>query len=195
MITEKITCPALLTKKTAILPSLCGADQRLCIRGAFSLLVDAAADHSELIGTGCRDMRERHRFWLMSRAKIRFYSRPSMMEDIIVNTWPKAPGHFLCDRFYTVEQDGACVLEGRQEWAVLDTDTGRPIRTEEIYPSALSHLPVEVLATPFTRLRDTLSDEDLVQSIRVLPSDIDFGGHVNNVIYLRMISDTFTAAE
>ena len=69
MITEKTTCPALLTKKTAIHPSLCGADQRLSVKGAFSLLVDTAADHSELIGTGCCDMRERHRFWLMSRAR------------------------------------------------------------------------------------------------------------------------------
>lgn len=195
MITKKKTYPALLTKKTAILPSLCGADQRLGIRGAFSLLVDAAADHCEQIGTGCRDMRERHLFWLMSRARIRFYSRPEMMDEITVNTWPKTPGHFLCDRFYTVEHDGECVLEGRQEWAVLDTESGKPIRTEHIYPDTLSPLPVEVLSTPFTRLRDTLDEGDLVHRLRVLPSDIDFGGHVNNTIYLRMLTDSFTTAE
>ena len=195
MITEKTTCPALLTKRTAIHPSLCGADQRLSVRGAFSLLVDTAADHSEMIGTGCRDMRDRHLFWLMTRAKIRFHSRPQMMDEITISTWPKAPGHFLCDRFYTVEQDGVCVLEGRQEWAVLDTDSTRPIRTEEIYPATLAPLSVEVLDTPFTRLRDTLEEADLVYRTTVSPSDIDFGGHVNNVIYLRMISDSFTTAE
>ena len=149
MITEKTTCPALLTKKTAILPSLCGADQRLCIRGAFSLLVDAAADHSELIGTGCRDMRERHRFWLMSRAKIRFYSRPSMMEDIVVNTWPKAPGHFLCDRFYTVEQDGR---NGRF-WIPTRGARSAPRRSTRarflICPSRCSPPPLPVCAIPF----------------------------------------------
>lgn len=195
MITASKTYPALLTKKTSVLPSLCGADQRLCIKGAFSLLVDAAADHSEQIGTGCRDMRSRHRFWLMSRAKIRFYSRPEMMDEITVTTWPKTPGHFLCDRFYTVEKDGACVLEGRQEWAVLDTDTGRPVRTEDIYPEGLSPLPAAVLPTPFSRLRDTLVGEDLVSSLRVNASDIDFGGHVNNIVYLRMLTDSFTTAE
>lgn len=195
MITEKTTCPAILTKKTAIHPSLCGADQRLSVKGAFSLLVDTAADHSELIGTGCCDMRNRHRFWLMSRAKIRFYSRPQMMDEITISTWPKAPGHYLCDRFYTVEQDGVCVLEGRQEWAVLDTDTARPIRTESIYPDTLTPLPVEVLATPFTRMRDTLEEADLVYRTTVIPSDIDFGGHVNNVVYLRLIGDSFTTAE
>ena len=195
MITASKTYPSLLTKKTAIMPSLCGPDQRLSIKGAFSLLVDAAADHCELIGTGCRDMREHHRFWLMSRARVRFYSRPEMMEPITVTTWPKAPKHFLCDRFYSVEHDGVCVLEGRQEWAVLDTDTQKPVRTESIYPEALATLPVEVLSTPFTRLRDTLTDEDLVMHLHVSPSDIDFGGHVNNVIYLRMLTDSFTTAE
>lgn len=195
MITKEKTYPALLTKKTAILPSLCGVDQRLGIKGAFSLLLDAAANHCEQIGTGCRDMRDRHLFWLMSRAKVRFYNRPEMMDEITISTWPKAPGHFLCDRFYTVEQDGECVLEGRQEWAVLDTKTGKPIRTEHIYPDAFSPLPVEVLPAPFARLRDTLTEGDLVHRLHVSPSDIDFGGHVNNIVYLRMLTDSFSTAE
>ncbi len=186
--------PSWITSTSALPPSYCGADKALSLMGAFSLLVDTAAVHCERIGTGCADMAEAHRFWLMTRARIVFHRRPSMMEEITVTTWPEAPRHFLCNRNYTVEGNGGLLLEGYHEWAVLDTDTLQPIRTEEIYPAAFSPLP-RTGPSPFSRLRDTLGEDTLSYTYKVAASDIDFGNHVNNTRYIRMLTDSFSVRE
>lgn len=196
MIQQSTLCPpAILSRTLPLPPSVCGADKHLSTHGAFALLVDAAAAHSELIGTGCAAMAERRLFWLMTRARIRFHARPSMMEEITVTTWPKAPRHYLCDRFYTVTEEGHLLLEGRQEWAVLSLESGRPIRTEEIYPTVLHPTAAAVIPEPYTRMRDLLEPSDAVLTHTVTSSDIDFGGHVTNALYPRMLCDSFSTAE
>lgn len=186
--------PSWITSTSALSPSYCGADKALSLTGAFSLLVDAAAVHCERIGTGCADMAAAHRFWLMTRAHILFRRRPSMMEEITVTTWPEAPRHFLCNRNYTVEGEGGLLLEGHHEWAVLDTDTLQPIRTEGIYPAAFTPLP-RTGPSPFSRLCDTLGEDTLSYTYKVTTSDIDFGKHVNNTRYIRMLTDSFSVQE
>ncbi len=187
--------PSVFTQAMRLPPNVCGAEKVLSTSGAFSLLVDTAALHSELIGTGCREMERRRLFWLMTRARIRFYERPAMMEEVTMTTWPTAPRHFLCNRFYTMHRGNTLLLEGRQEWAVLDLDRGRPVRTESVYPPTLSHIGAEVIPTPYSRLSDTLTDGDAVCKLTVSSSEIDFGGHVNNAAYLRMISASLSTAE
>lgn len=186
--------PSVLTYTTPIRPTECGADKRLSVIGAFTLLLDAAAIHSEKIGTGCREMADRHRFWLMTRAGLRFYRRPTMMEEVTVTTWPHAPRRYLCERLFTVEAGGELLLEGRQEWAVLDTDSGRPVPTGDIYPEALSFLPTATEPAPFLRPGELEGEEAQPFPTRVSSPDIDFGGHVNNVQYLRMMCATLTSA-
>ena len=187
--------PSVFTHSLRLPPHLCGAGKDLSTSGAFSLLVDTAALHSELIGTGCREMEGRRLFWLMTRARIRFYRRPVMMEEVTLTTWPAAPRHYLCNRFYTMHGGGELLLEGRQEWAVVDLDTHRPVRAESVYPPALTHIGAEVIPSPYTRLSDTLGEGDEVRRLTVCSSDIDFGGHVNNAVYPRLVADCLSTAE
>ena len=187
--------PSVFSQSLRLPPHVCGAEKTLSTSGAFSLLVDTAALHSELIGTGCREMKDRHLFWLMTRARIRFYERPTMMEEVSVTTWPAAPRHYLCNRFYTMHRGSTLLLEGRQEWAVLDLESLRPVRTEGIYPPSLTHVGTEVIPTPYSRLSDTLRDGDALCTLTASSSDIDFGGHVNNAAYLRMILGALSSEE
>lgn len=188
--------PSLLQTAVPLYPGFCAFDKRLGISGAFSLILDAAAAHSEKIGTGCVDMAKKRLFWLMVRSKIRFYKRPEMMQSVTLATWPAAPGRLFCDRFYTAcGEDGALFFEARNEWAVLDTETGKPTRTEHIYGDTLFPLAASVLPEPFLRMTDDFTEKEAVAAYTVRPSDIDFGGHVNHVLYLRMLTDTVPLSE
>lgn len=187
--------PSIYTRTMPIPPNLCGAEKTLSTSGAFSLLVDMASSHSELIGTGYREMERRRLFWLMTRARIRFHRRPAMMEEVTLTTWPAPPRHYLCNRFYTLSHHGELLVEGRQEWAVLDLDTGRPCRTDAIYPQSLVHVGAEVIPTPYTRLSDTATEADLLREVIVTSEEIDLGGHVNNAAYLRLIAGSLSCAE
>ncbi len=193
---KETTPPSILKQTLPLYPCFCGADKCLSLVGAFSLVLAGAAMHCELIGTGCEEMKAARRFWLMTRARIRFFRRPSMMEPVRLTTWPGAPRHYTCDRYYTLEgEDGSPMAEARNEWAVLDIDSGRPVRTEGIYDPALSFLPTGVLTEPFLRQRDILTPEETVAHYRVQPSDIDFGKHMNHTVYPRIISDSFDVRE
>ncbi len=189
---DKVTTrfPSLLQLATPIFPSYCGYDKNVSIEGAFTMILNAAAAHSELIGTGCAEMKANRLFWLMVRSRIRFHRRPSMMEEATLTTWPSAPGHFLCDRCYTLSEGEELLLEARNEWAVLNIDTQKPIRTEQIYPEELLTLERRVLPEPFRRMRDDFTEEEEVGKVTVQPSDIDFGQHVNNERYLHMLTNT-----
>ena len=44
-----------------------------------------------------------------------------------------------------------------------------------------------------TRFRDDFAPEELVREYTVRPTDIDFGQHMNNVSYIRVILDCFSA--
>ena len=199
MKTEKIantaSMPRILDMMTPVFPTYCGADKRLSVSGAFALVLNAAAAHSELIGTGCADMKERGLFWLMVRSRIRFHRRPYMMENAKLTTWPGRPSRLLCDRYYALSQGQELLMEARNEWAVLSLDNMRPIRTESIYPEGFSTLDASLLSDPFRRLRDEFCEQDRVHRVTVLPSDIDFGRHVNNALYPKMLTDSFSLAE
>ncbi len=189
------TMPRLLDLLTPIYPTYCGSDKCLSVGGAFSLILNAAAAHSELIGTGCEDMKERGLFWLMVRSRILFHRRPSMMEETKLTTWPGRPGHFLCDRYYALAKGEELLVEARNEWAVLSTESGKPIRTEHIYPDGFTTLDASLLSEPFRRMRDDFREKEKACEVAVKPSDIDFGRHVNNALYLKMLTDSFTLSE
>ncbi len=189
------TMPRILDLMTPLFPTYCGADKCLSVSGAFSLILNAAAAHSEYIGTGCEDMKKRGLFWLMVRSRIRFHRRPAMMEECKLTTWPGRPKHFLCDRYYALSAGTELLLEARNEWAVLDLESGKPIRTECIYPDGFSTLDASLLSEPFRRMRDDFAEEERVKTVTVQPSDIDFGRHVNNALYLKMLTDSFTLSE
>lgn len=46
-----------------------------------------------------------------------------------------------------------------------------------------------------TRFADDLMQAELVRGYTVRPTDIDFGRHMNNVAYVRVLLDCFSAAE
>ena len=46
-----------------------------------------------------------------------------------------------------------------------------------------------------TRFADDLTQAELVRGYTVRPTDIDFGRHMNNVAYVRVLLDCFSAAE
>ena len=187
--------PRIFDMTSPLFPTYCGADKRLSISGAFSLVLNAAAAHCELIGTGVADMEERGLFWLMVRSRIRFHRRSYMMENAKLTTWPGRPSRLLCDRYYALSQGEELLMEARNEWAVLSLNTLRPTRTEAIYPDGFSALDASLLNEPFRRFQDDFCEEEAVKRVIVQPSDVDFGRHVNHALYLKMLTDSFSLTE
>ena len=186
---------AVYTKNQLVGVSMCDASGRLGISNTFALFQDIASEHAEILGVGNAAMQEKHAFWVTARTRVHFYRRPQMMQDVDITTWPAAPGAMRCDRYYRMEESDEILAEGRTEWCVLDTQSGKVVSPATMFGPEIEYLDDAVLTAPYARFRHNFTDEDCAVSHAVRPSDVDIGRHMNNVAYLRLICDSFPVEE
>ncbi len=179
-----------------IAPSMCDASFGLGIAQQFALVQDIAAEHAERLGVGGAAMTARGAFWLAVHTRLEFFDRAEMMQPLSVSTWPvqTAPEDLRMHRLYRIESEGRTLCEGRTEWMVLNTKTGRLLRARDSgFPTDMIYHDEPIVTTPFSRVTETFADGDVCFVRTVAASDIDYGNHMNNVAYVRTMLDTFSS--
>ncbi len=178
-----------------ILPSVCDREIRLTPADTFAVFMDVATMHAEQLGVGAAAMIRRGLFWLTVKTKVRFFRRPKLMERITVRTCPLVPERYRSIREYAIEKDGRTLVLGKTEWAILETATGRLQRVDEVFSDGSRLNPEPIYPTPFARISPDFSDAATVGTYTVRSTDIDFGGHMNNVAYLRAMFGVLSSEE
>ena len=143
----------------------------------------------------------------------RFSDRPvfTQFDDHIENKAdPDGPGGYeyisvLSRKQYAVgaritthcsfEDDGAPLIVGKTEWAVLNLDTMKPVPLTDVYPEGLVLPDAPEYDAPFVRVTGSLARADALGVYTVRSTDIDLGGHMNNAAYLRALFGVFSNAE
>ncbi len=185
-------------RESIVAPSLCDASFQLGIAQQFALIQDIAAEHAERLGVGGAAMTERGAFWLAVHTRLEFFAKAEMMQPLCVSTWPQrtAPEDLRMHRLYRIESGGRTLAEGRTEWMVLNTNTGRLLRARDAgFPTDLEFHDEAVCTAPFVRVRDDFTEAERCFTRTVRSSDIDYGNHMNNVAYVRTMLDSFSSAE
>ncbi len=178
---------ASLRREITILPSVCDAQMQLSIPDLFAWFMDIATLHAEQLGVGADAMFSRGLFWLTVKTKVRILRRPRMLETVKLSTRPLAPERVKAIREYRLEKDGELLAEGKTEWAVIRTDTGRLCPMAGIFPEELELAAEPDYPAPFARINPDFSGAETLGSYTVRATDIDLGGHMNNVAYLRAL--------
>lgn len=181
-----------MEQSLVILPSVCDNTAHLSYPAAFSLFMDAATEHADAIGVGIGAMSKKNLFWLTVRTKVRFHRRPQMMQRVTVATWPGLPERMRCERYYTLSAQGELLVEGKTEWAVINTATGRLQSVMDIYPDTLQFTGATACDGAFERISEDFSGAEELASYTVKSTDIDMGGHMNNAAYLRVLFGAFS---
>ena len=178
--------------------SMCDHDGRLGLVDTFNLFMDVATVHALELGCGWRQMLPRDLFWLTVRTKIVFgptETRPLMADAITLRTWPEAPDKMRCLRDYQLDWQGRTVISGKTEWAILNLKTQRLVPAAEVYPEGLAFDREPACPAPFVRVIDDFDGVEPFATYTVRATDIDLGGHMNNVVYLRAMLGAFPVAE
>ena len=184
-----------LEKQIKIPVSACDNASKLSIQGLFSLFLDMASEHGEMIRLGMDDLAEKGLIWLVVKTKICIREMPKMLENVTLMTWPERPGVIRCNRCYKM-LDGLRVLaEGKNEWAMLEVETGRPHKLIDAYPEELEHCNDIACAEPFAKVSDDFSQCEELLKYKVTSNDIDVSQHMNNVAYIRMVMGAFSCRE
>ena len=155
----------------------------------FIDMQEAGGEHSERNGLGMRALRERDLAWVLSRVWLKLERVPVLGDEVTVRTWPGAPRHFFCPRYY------AFFVEGEQVGAASTLYVQLNLTTRAMAKPWLSDgdwLNCDVppsLALPGNLPR---FDEPADASERTARyADLDVNGHVNNARYLDWYCDCF----
>ena len=170
-----------------ITPSLCDFDGKLSIPDCFSVFQDIAADHAERLGVGADAMFNRGLFWLTVKTKIHFLRRPAMPETVTVSTRPLAPEKVRSIREYRLTAGDELLAEGKTEWTVIETASGKIHPMADVFDPALELGREAGYTAPFCRIGPRFAPEERLGTYTVRSVDIDFGGHMNNVAYVRAV--------
>ncbi len=161
---------------------------------AFALFMDIAGQHAELLGIGAQALLPRNLFWLTVRTRVIYEKRPYLGQKVIVSTWPQAPGGLRCNRSYLIsDEKGNVLVRGKTEWAVMDLRRQALINVSEVYPEDLQYDRPESIAEDFERISPEVW-EDYGEYV-VRSTDIDVGGHMNNVAYVRALLGSLSSEE
>ena len=183
------------SREMTVVTSMCGADGKISIPSAFTAFQDIAAEHAEVLGVGFKHMQKNHGFWVTVRTRVHFYKKPELIDKICIETWPLQHGKVRCDRCYRMTKNGETMVEGRTEWCVANTETGAASPLDNVFAPDIEYCDEKLLDAPYARFRHNFAEEDKVCSHAVRTTDIDLGRHMNNVAYLRVLTDSFSVAE
>lgn len=184
-------------KNIVVTPDYCDMAAGLSPLGAFTIFQGIASEHAEQIGVGFRAMGERGEFWLTVHTRVDFLSRAYIMDELKAETWPEKceESASRCYRSYCLSRGDQAVAVGRTQWAILGPEKKVMKFSESGFPKDFPFIERESVQGPNARFHDDFSEDDLRFVHKVYASDIDLGRHMNNVSYVRVLMDCFSAKE
>lgn len=174
----------------------CDASHRLKLSELFRILTDIADTAFAFRGMDHQFLMENRMVFLITRFSVQVKRMPVQTERIRVATWEQQIERAQFIRNFCVwDTQGNVLIEVSSGWILVDpVDRSilRPGQFEERFPGSLRPMPEEKSGAPdFVRLRMRESDEGVLQGEdrKIVYSDIDGNGHVDNARYIDMAMD------
>ena len=186
---SKVECSRTIEMRA--LPSLCDDTSRMSIPGFLEMFQDVAGIHADSIGMGALALEERGLFWIVSKIRLSISRRPVVQETFDAVTWIQPAEKVVCERDWAISKDGEQLAYVRSIWAALRRDSFKPGLMADFYPEPDAAIaPPDSL--PFTRMSKRFDGAEPLGEYRIRSVDIDRGGHMNNVNYVRAMLGCFT---
>ncbi|MBQ9327252.1 MAG: hypothetical protein IJ225_01795 [Solobacterium sp.] len=182
--------PEWYSRDVSIVSSVCDRYQRLRMSALFSMLQEASITDVELAGLTRDKTLDRGLLWVISRIKVDMTRPIRYGETVTISTIAGERAHMVFPRYYRItDREGKEVLSGSALWLLIDETARTPIHPED-YDIEIPGVKEEGMPSLPMGLRSI--EMDNAASIRkVMFSDIDLNGHVNNTRYLDWIDDLF----
>ena len=189
---SKVACSR--TQEMRVMPSMCDENSLMSIPAMLDMFQDSAGIHAESVGIGALDLEKRGLFWIVSKVRLRINGRPLVQEMLEATTWIQPAERVSCERDWSISKDGRQIAYVRSIWAALRRDNFRPGHMADFYPdSDFTIAPPDDI--PFTRMGKNFEGAEPLGEYRIRSVDIDRGGHMNNVNYVRAMLGCFTCAQ
>lgn len=166
--------------------------KRATVEAMSCAFLEAAWNHAEHLGVGYGELAKENHLWVLARLFVQIDKYPQWGEILELTTWPRAASGILALRdFEILNAERTRAAAGTSSWLVLDADTHRPQRIDEL----LLRIP-----TPVTRIAVGRDSKKLpgtgpgavALTTTVRYSDIDVNRHVNSAQYINWLLDSYS---
>ena len=180
-----------------VTPDYCDAAGALSPLAAFTIFQGIAAQHAETLGVGSSAMAKKGEFWLTVHTRVDLFERAYLMDELTVRTWAEACSErdVRTYRSYTLSRGGTPIARGKTEWAILGPEKKIIRFGDSGFPKDYPFPAETAIPETLQRFHQKFDESDLFSRYTVRPTDIDLGHHMNNVAYVRLLLDCFTARE
>ncbi len=152
----------------------------------LDLMQEAAGKDADSLGFGYDNMIAGNTAWVLSRVKLQFHNYPKWRDEILLKTWHKGANRIFYLRDFLLEDPhGNILVSATTSWLIIDLSSRRMVRNKELaenFDNSQMGSAIEEQAEKITLPNDI--EPEFVHNHKVVWSDIDTNGHVNNVKYV-----------
>jgi acyl-ACP thioesterase len=161
------------------------ANHNLRPAALMDMMQEAAGRDASTLGFGYEEMITANAAWVLSRMKIVFNTYPKWRDEVVLKTWHKGANRIFYLRDFLLEDpQGNNLACATTSWLIIDLSSRRMVRNSTLAENFDS-----------TSLGDAIQDQaekvaipkdiemEHILTHKVVWSDIDTNGHVNNVKY------------
>ena len=176
-------------------PDLCDMSASMSPLGAFIAFQAISAEHAELLGIGVSAMMKGGKMWVTAHNRIEFFRTARLLDILKAETWaiPCMPEDTKVYRGYDLTHDGERIASGYTEWAILNADGTPAPFSESGFPEDYVFTDRKQPTDDLTWFEDDFLPEETGAKVSVRSTGIDFGRHLNNIAYVRIMLDSFPA--
>ena len=175
-----------------------GKDKALTPAGFMDLAQEIAYWAAEELGFGYTTLHVHHTAWVLSRMHVHFDKNARWRDWVKLFTWHKgAGGLFYLRDFDLQDRDGVHLARATSSWVIMNEQTRRLVRPEELSELLSVDGPVEhAIEEPAPKLQlPKNAQPESAGTHTVCYSDIDIIGHTNNVRYMVWAMDHIPAED
>jgi acyl-CoA thioesterase FadM len=126
--------------------------------------------------------------FLLSRVSVCVYEQLYAHDEIDVQTWITDGRGLSFNRCFRILRGETVVAEAFTVWALMDLDGKKLVRCEQFDYPFTGEDPLEI-ELPLRFRVPAVSEMETVGTRRIVYSDLDYNGHMNNTHYPDMLCD------
>ncbi len=171
--------------------SECDRHGRMKLKTFCDYAQEVAGIHASELGVGLEVLLPQRRSWFLSRICLGIDRYPAVGGRVRISTWPAGFDRLFALREFRFEEEGAGVFaRASGAWLLMDVAAMRILHAERLCGALLPPLPEgEGVAFPDLGKLPVAPVGENPRLRRVMPTQIDVNGHLNNAEYAAILQD------